>query len=92
MFAHIRQPVREQPDTGYWKSLLAYFPTAPIWVEVRVVGISIHLLLRELWYIFRQALLKKRFENILNLHFAQTFQESKKFQLEIQNLSKSYPQ
>ena len=24
-----RQPVREQPDTGYWKSLLSYFAAAP---------------------------------------------------------------
>jgi hypothetical protein len=25
MFAHIRQPVRQQPDTGYRKRLLPYF-------------------------------------------------------------------
>ena len=29
MFVPIRQPVREQPDTGYWKSLLPYFSTDP---------------------------------------------------------------
>ena len=27
--ANIRQHVREQPDTGYRKSLLSYFVTAP---------------------------------------------------------------
>ena len=29
MFAHIRQSVREQPDTGYRKSLPAYTAAAP---------------------------------------------------------------
>ena len=29
MSVHIRQCVREQPDTGYWKSLLAYLGAIP---------------------------------------------------------------
>ena len=29
MFVRIRQHVCEQPDTGYWKSLLPYFAAAP---------------------------------------------------------------
>ena len=29
MSVHIRQPVREQPYTGYWKSLVSHFATAP---------------------------------------------------------------
>jgi len=29
MFARIIRPVREQPDTGYRKSLLPYFAAAP---------------------------------------------------------------
>ena len=29
MSVHIIRPVREQPDTGYWKSLLPYFAAAP---------------------------------------------------------------
>ena len=32
MFVHIRQPVREQPDTGYRKSLLFYFAPAPVYL------------------------------------------------------------
>ena len=30
MFVHIRQTVREQPDTGYRKSLLPYFTAIPV--------------------------------------------------------------
>ena len=29
--AHIRHPVREQPDTEYWKSLLSYVVTALVY-------------------------------------------------------------
>ncbi len=29
--AHIKQSVREQPDTGYWKSLLTSFAADPSW-------------------------------------------------------------
>ena len=29
MSVHIIRPVREQPDTGYWKSLPPYFAAAP---------------------------------------------------------------
>ena len=29
MSAQIRQSVREQADTGYWKIRMAYFPTIP---------------------------------------------------------------
>lgn len=31
MSGHIRQSVREQPDTGYWKSLLSCFAAFPIY-------------------------------------------------------------
>lgn len=32
MSAHIKQSVREQPDIGYWKSLLASFAAEPSWL------------------------------------------------------------
>ena len=38
MFAHIRQSVREQPDTGYRKSLLSAFAASPDFGGGCVVG------------------------------------------------------
>ncbi len=55
MFVHIRQGVREQPDTGYWKSLPPYFATPALlrcwgdeWEEVDFYASKLDGLLRDL--------------------------------------------
>ena len=40
--ANIRRHVREQPDTGYWKSLLSYFVTDPFTLWGRKGGYNSH--------------------------------------------------
>ena len=47
MPAHIKRSVREQPDTGYWKSLLASFAADPSWLLLGVLNCKVNARLRQ---------------------------------------------